>query len=53
MAQQIAKRLNLAISSDVAPEAGHYFRSDHFSLAHAGVPAFSIDHASELFPHLR
>ena len=47
MAQQIAKRLNLAISSDVAPEAGHYFRSDHFSLAHAGVPAFSIDHASE------
>lgn len=47
MAQQLAKRLNLSISGDVAPEAGHYFRSDHFSFAHAGVPAFSIDHATE------
>jgi len=28
---------------DPDPKAGHYFRSDHFSLAHAGVPAFSID----------
>jgi Zn-dependent M28 family amino/carboxypeptidase len=47
MAQQIAKRLGLAVSGDVTPDAGHYFRSDHFSLAHAGVPAFSIDHATE------
>ena len=23
--------------------AGHYFRSDHFSLARVGIPAFSID----------
>jgi hypothetical protein len=27
---------------DAHPEAGHYYRSDHFSLARAGVPAFSI-----------
>ena len=27
---------------DEHPEAGHYYRSDHFSLARAGVPAFSI-----------
>jgi Zn-dependent M28 family amino/carboxypeptidase len=47
MAQQIAKRLNLTISPDATPEAGHYFRSDHFPLAHAGVPAFSIEHATE------
>src|SRR5262245_53150642 len=47
MAQQIAKRLGLAISPDVAPEAGHYFRSDHFSFAKVGIPAFSIDHATE------
>jgi Zn-dependent M28 family amino/carboxypeptidase len=47
LAQQIAKRLNLTISEDVAPEAGHYFRSDHFSFAHAGIPAFSVDHATE------
>jgi Zn-dependent M28 family amino/carboxypeptidase len=47
LAQQIAKRLNLAISPDSQPEQGHYFRSDHFSFAHAGVPAFSIEHATE------
>ena len=47
MAQQIAKRLNLEISSDAQPEQGHYFRSDHFSFAHAGMPAFSIGHATE------
>jgi hypothetical protein len=47
VAQQIAKRLNLAISSDAQPEQGHYFRSDHFSFAHAGMPAFSIGHATE------
>jgi Zn-dependent M28 family amino/carboxypeptidase len=47
MAQQIARRLNLAIAPDAKPEAGHYFRSDHFSFAKAGVPAFSIGHATE------
>ncbi len=46
-AQQIAKRLNLAISPDPQPGQGHYFRSDHFSFAHAGIPAFSIEHATE------
>ena len=45
--QQIAKRLNLDISPDAQPEQGHYFRSDHFSFAHAGIPAFSIEHATE------
>ena len=28
--------------------AGHYYRSDHFSLARVGVPAFSVDQG-ELF----
>ena len=32
----------MAIVPDEHPEAGHYYRSDHFSLARAGVPAFSI-----------
>jgi Zn-dependent M28 family amino/carboxypeptidase len=45
--QQIAKRLNLQIAPDDRPEAGHYFRSDHFSFAHAGIPAFSVGHATE------
>jgi Zn-dependent M28 family amino/carboxypeptidase len=47
LAQQIAKRVNLEIAPDAAPEAGHYFRSDHFSFAHAGIPAFSVGHATE------
>src|SRR5262249_18337072 len=47
LAQQIAKRVNLEISPDPRPEAGHYFRSDHFSFAHAGIPAFTVGHASE------
>jgi Zn-dependent M28 family amino/carboxypeptidase len=37
-----AARFGLEIVADAHPEAGHYFRSDHFSLAKAGVPAFSI-----------
>jgi Zn-dependent M28 family amino/carboxypeptidase len=40
--QATAKRFGLAIVPDAHPEAGHYYRSDHFSLARAGVPAFSI-----------
>jgi Zn-dependent M28 family amino/carboxypeptidase len=47
LAQQIARRLELTVAEDARPEAGHYFRSDHFSLAHAGIPAFSIGHATE------
>jgi Zn-dependent M28 family amino/carboxypeptidase len=47
LAQQIAKRLDLGIAMDAQPEAGHYFRSDHFPMAHAGIPAFSIGHATE------
>ena len=47
LAQQIAKQLNLVISPDAQPEQGHYFRSDHFSYAKAGIPAFSIDRATE------
>lgn len=37
-----AKEFGLAIRPDAHPEAGHYYRSDHFNLARAGVPAFSI-----------
>ena len=47
LVQQIARRSNLAITEDSKPEQGHYFRSDHFSFAHAGIPAFSIDNGSQ------
>jgi Zn-dependent M28 family amino/carboxypeptidase len=37
-----AKALMLAIAPDPRPEAGTYYRSSPFSLARAGIPAFSI-----------
>ena len=41
--QASAKRFGLAIVPDPRPEAGSYYRSDHFSLSRVGIPAFSID----------
>jgi Zn-dependent M28 family amino/carboxypeptidase len=46
--QTVAKAFDLALLPDPTPSAGHYYRSDHFSLARVGVPAFSIDQG-ELF----
>ena len=37
-----ARKMDLRIGSDPTPEQGHYYRSDHFSLARVGVPAFSV-----------
>jgi Zn-dependent M28 family amino/carboxypeptidase len=41
--QATAKRFGLTIVPDPHPEAGTYYRSDHFSLSKVGIPAFSID----------
>jgi Peptidase family M28/PA domain len=38
-----AREFRLTIRPDAHPEAGHYYRSDHFSLARVGIPAFSIN----------
>ena len=46
--QTVAKAFDLALLPDPAPGAGHYYRSDHFSLARVGIPAFSVDQG-ELF----
>ena len=37
-----AKGFGLAYASDPLPEAGYFFRSDHFSFAKRGVPAISF-----------
>ena len=42
MAAATAKAMNLRIADAEPDLAGGYFRSDHFSFAKAGVPAFSI-----------
>lgn len=41
--QNDARRMNLTIEPDPEPGQGHYYRSDHFSLARVGIPSFSID----------
>jgi len=41
----------LAIRPDAHPEAGHYYRSDHFSLARVGVPSFSINEGNKFKGH--
>ena len=40
--ESTAKDFGLEIQTDQFPAAGHYYRSDHFSLARYGIPAFSI-----------
>lgn len=41
--EAMAKEFRLAIRPDSHPEAGHYYRSDHFSMARVGVPSFSLN----------
>jgi Zn-dependent M28 family amino/carboxypeptidase len=41
--EMVAKAFDLALLPDPTPGAGHYYRSDHFSLARVGIPAFSVD----------
>ncbi len=41
--QRVAKDFDLQLLPDPSPMAGHYYRSDHFSLARVGIPAFSVD----------
>ncbi|HZC38640.1 MAG TPA: M28 family metallopeptidase [Sphingomicrobium sp.] len=42
------KREGLYFSPDPRPEAGHFYRSDHFSFAKVGVPAISIGEGDDL-----
>jgi len=49
--QATAKEFRLAIRPDARPEAGHFYRSDHFSLARAGIPSFSINEGMKFKGH--
>ncbi len=41
--ESTAKAFGFTIQPDQQPMAGHYYRSDHFSFARVGIPAFSIE----------
>ena len=43
VAAEVAARLGRTLAPDPEPEKGFYYRSDHFSFARAGVPAFYVD----------
>jgi Zn-dependent M28 family amino/carboxypeptidase len=49
--QALAKDFRLNIRPDARPEAGHYYRSDHFSLARVGIPAFSVNEGMKYKGH--
>jgi len=51
LVESTAKSFGLAIRPDPSPEAGHYYRSDHFSLAHVGIPSFSIGQGLKFKSH--
>jgi Zn-dependent M28 family amino/carboxypeptidase len=49
--EAMAKNFRLTIRPDARPEAGHYYRSDHFSLARVGIPSFSINEGTKYKGH--
>jgi Zn-dependent M28 family amino/carboxypeptidase len=51
--RQIARQQRLAIVPDAHPNEGHYYRSDHFSVARVGIPAFSIGEGMKYKGHPR
>ena len=51
LVQALAAKEGLQLEPDKFPMAGHYYRSDHFSLARVGVPAFSIGEGTMFRDH--
>ncbi len=49
--EKFAQQFGLAIKPDAHPEAGHYYRSDHFSLSRVGIPSFSISEGIKFKGH--
>ena len=49
--QKTAQVFGYEIQPDSEPGAGHYYRSDHFSMARVGVPSFSINSSNKFRGH--
>ena len=48
MLKAVADKQHLTLHAEAHPEAGGYFRSDHFNFAKAGVPAIDIGSGDDL-----
>jgi Zn-dependent M28 family amino/carboxypeptidase len=51
LVEETAKEFGLTIRPDALPQAGHYYRSDHFSLARVGIPSFSVNEGRKFKGH--
>jgi hypothetical protein len=51
--EKTTKAFGLTIVPDPRPEAGSYYRSDHFSLSRVGIPAFSVEEGTLFQGHDR
>ncbi|MEO8029064.1 MAG: M28 family peptidase, partial [Bryobacteraceae bacterium] len=49
LVEEAAKRFQMRVTGDPRPEDGGYYRSDHFSFAHGGVPAFSVESGQDFY----
>ncbi len=45
--RNVVERYQLTIKPDGHPESGGYYRSDHYSFARLGIPAFSVNMGSD------
>jgi Zn-dependent M28 family amino/carboxypeptidase len=48
---QLVKSDGIRLSPDAHPEQGHFYRSDHFSFAKAGIPSVSIGGGNDIVGH--
>jgi len=53
MVEKTAKAFHYEIEPDANPGAGEYYRSDHFSFARSGVPAFSVSTGTKFAGHTK
>ncbi len=51
MLAQLVKSEGIRISPDAHPEQGHFYRSDHFSFAKAGIPSVTIVGGDDVIGH--
>ena len=48
---ELVKSEGIRLSPDAHPEQGHFYRSDHFSFAKAGIPSVSIGGGDDIVGH--
>ena len=51
MLSHMVAQQGMRLSPDEHPEQGHFYRSDHFSFAKAGIPSVSIGSGSDFLGH--